>query len=118
LKGSGFMAGAKVYFNPKITPANESTGNNKDLIYIGGIPYTLQSGTEGTDYNFIDSETVTIKTPAGKTEDFGVIIVNPDGGASPIYTNLTYGLPEITAPTGVVAELVYDRFIRVHWNPV
>ncbi|QUH19146.1 IPT/TIG domain-containing protein [Alkaliphilus sp. B6464] len=118
LKGSGFMAGAKVYFNPKITPADESTGNNKNLIYIEGIPYILESGTEGTDYNFINSETATIKTPPGKTEDFGVIIVNPDGGASPIYTNLTYGLPEITAPTGVVAELVYDRFIRVHWNPV
>lgn len=118
LKGSGFMAGAKVYFNPKITPANENTGNNRDLIYIEGIPYILESGTEGTDYNFINSETGTIKTPPGKAEDFGVIIVNPDGGASPIYTNLTYGLPEITAPTGVVAELVYDRFIRVHWNPV
>ncbi|ABW20135.1 IPT/TIG domain-containing protein [Alkaliphilus oremlandii] len=118
IKGAGFMEGAKVYFNPKLTPVNGTLEGNKDLIYIEGKPYILEEGTEGTDYKWIDGETVTIKTPPGKVDSFGVIVVNPDGGASSIYTNLTYGLPELTAPTGVVAELVYDRFIRIHWNEV
>ncbi|GEM_PF-249174 len=118
LKGAGFMEGAKVYFAPKITPAKESELGNANIIYIDGKPYILEEGTEGTEYKWINSETVTIKTPQGKTDSFGVIVVNPDKGASPIYTNLTYGLPEIAAPSGVVAELVYDRFIRVHWNAV
>jgi len=118
IKGAGFMEGAKVYFNPKLTPVNGTLEGNKDLIYIEGKAYILEEGTEGTDYKWIDGETVTIKTPPGKVDSFGVIVVNPDGGASSIYTNLTYGLPELTAPTGVVAELVYDRFIRIHWNEV
>ena len=118
LKGAGFMEGAKVYFNPKLTPANSTSEGNKNLIYIEGKPYILEEGTEGTDYKWINNETVTIVTPPGKADDFGVIVVNPDGGASPIFKNLTYGLPEIAAPSGVVAELVYDRFIRVHWNGV
>ncbi len=118
LKGTGFMANAKVYFAPKITPVTGSGGNSGKIIYIEGNPYILEEGMEGTEYNFTDAETVTIKTPPLKAGSLGIIIVNPDDGASPIYTNLIYGLPEIAAPSNVVAELVYDRFIRVHWGAV
>ncbi|NMA23533.1 MAG: cell surface receptor IPT/TIG domain-containing protein, partial [Spirochaetales bacterium] len=118
LKGTGFMANARVYFAPKVTPVTGSEGSPGRIIYIEGNPYILEEGTEGTEYNFIDDETVTIKTPTLKAGSSGVIIVNPDDGASPIYTNLIYGLPEIAAPSNVVAELVYDRFIKVHWGAV
>ena len=118
LKGTGFMENARVYFAPKVTPVTGSEEGTGRIIYIEGNPYILQEGTEGTEYNFIDDETVTIKTPALKAGSSGVIIVNQDDGASPIYTNLIYGLPEIAAPSWIAAELVYDRFIRVHWGAV
>ncbi len=118
LKGTGFMENARVYFAPKVTPATGTEQVTGRIIYIQGNPYILEEGTEGTNFEFIDDRTVTIKTPALKAGSSGVIIVNPDDGASPIYKNLIYGLPEIAAPTGVVAELVYDRFIRVHWGAV
>ncbi|HZJ76546.1 MAG TPA: IPT/TIG domain-containing protein, partial [Oscillospiraceae bacterium] len=118
LKGTGFMEGAKVYFAPEVTPAAGTEQVTGRIIYIQGNPYILEEGTEGTDFEFIDDETVIIKTPKLKAESKGVIIVNPDEGASPIYTNLIYGLPEIAVPSWIAAELVYDRFIRVHWGAV
>lgn len=118
LKGTGFMEGAKVYFAPKVSPVTGSEQASGQIIYIEGNPYILEEGTEGTDIEFINSETIKVKTPALKAGSVGVIVVNPDEGASPIYTNLTYGIPELPAPPWIAAELVYDRFIRVHWGPV
>lgn len=118
LKGSGFMEGATVYFAPKLKEVEEDEIDGGDVIYIKGEAYVLEEGNEGSEYNFIDNETVTVKAPEGKLNEYGVILVNPDGGATEIYEDITYGLPELNAPTGVVAELVYDRFIRVHWNEV
>jgi len=118
LKGTGFMKGTTVYFAPKITLVSESQGGTGRVIYIGGIPYILEEGTEGNNVEVTDSETITVKTPPLKAGSKGVIVVNPDDGASPVYENLSYGLPEVAAPSDVVAELVYDRFIRVYWGPV
>lgn len=118
LKGSGFMQGATVYFVPKVRKAEDDELNNANIIYIEEVASILEEGREGVEYKWIDNETITVKTPQGQIGESGVIIVNPDGGASEIYNNITYGLPELSPPTGVVAELVYDRFIRVHWNEV
>ena len=62
---------------------------------------------------FIDSETLTVVTTPGKLDSKGVMVINPDGGATDIYDQLVYGLPELVAPTGVVAELIYDRYIKM-----
>jgi hypothetical protein len=48
----------------------------------------------------------------------GLIVINPDGGASDIHDDLVYGLPEISVPTGVHAELVFDRYIKITWSGV
>jgi hypothetical protein len=117
LKGSGFIQGARVVFSPVIQPAEEGqTGGQK--IYINGKPYILESGRDATEVRYIDEGTLTVKTPSGKMDEKGVMVINPDGGASEIYEGITYGLPEIPTPTGVYAELVYDRYIKVNWNPV
>ena len=118
LKGTGFMKGATVYFAPKVIPISENEQNIGRVIYIEGKPHILEEGTAGTNFEFINEETVIIKTPPLKAGSTGVIIVNPDNGASPVYTNIIYGLPELAAPSGVTAELVYDRFIKVHWHGV
>jgi hypothetical protein len=117
LKGSGFMAGAKVVFNPVIKKT-ENGSNTGNIIYLAGVPYILESGTEGTEVKYIDSETITAKTPKGKVDTKGLIVINPDKGASEPYDNIVYGLPQLPAPGGVVAELVYDRYIKVHWAAV
>lgn len=116
LKGSGYMEGAKVYFAPKVKEAEENQQGN--LIYINGQKHILEEGIEGTEFKFIDEETVTIKTPAVKLESRGVIIVNPDDGASNIYDDIVFNLPELEPPQNIRADLVYDRYIRITWDPV
>jgi hypothetical protein len=117
IKGAGFMPGARVVFNPVLKKAeNDSPSGN--VIYLNGVPYILQSGTEGSDCRFIDAETITVKTPAGKVDTKGLIVINKDQGASEPYDNVVYGLPQLKAPAGVVAELVYDRYIKIHWSAV
>lgn len=117
VKGSGFMEGAKVIFNPQLELVADGKDTEKAL-FIQGKYYTLKQGTEGTNAKVIDGETLTVATPAGKQGTGGILVVNPDGGASSIYGDLLYGTPELQAPAGVMAELVYDRYIKVNWNPV
>ncbi len=117
IKGSGFIQGARVVFSPVIQPAGEGESQGQQ-IYINGKPYILMEGKDATEVRFIDEGTLTVKTPLGKMDEKGVIVINPDGGASEIYEGITYGLPEMPAPTGVTAQLVYDRYIKVNWNPV
>lgn len=116
VKGNGFVDGAKVIFVPVIKedPKSES----KNPIFRKGISYSLESGTEAKAVEFKDNETLIVTTPAGLLNTKGIIVINPDKGASNIYEGLTYGLPQIDAPGGVIAELVYDRMIKVHWNAV
>lgn len=118
LKGSGFMDGAEVIFNPVLEKVDDTSSVQGTVIYVEGQAYTLESGTPGTNVKFIDSETLTVTTPPGKIDTGGVIVINSDGGATEIYIDLTYGLPELSAPTDVVAELVYDRYIKVNWKGV
>jgi len=118
LKGSGFMDGAKVIFMPQLEKADNESATGSQIIYIEGQAYILKDGVQGTNVKFIDAETLTVTTPKGKMDATGVIVINPDGGASDIYNDLIYGLPEISAPTGVHAELVFDRYIKITWSGV
>lgn len=119
LKGAGYQEGAKVVFNPVIKKIEDTDTAAGQVIYINGEAYTLEEGTDGTEVKFIDSETLTVKTPQGKMDTTGIIVINPDGGASDIYEDIRYSLPEIQAPAGkVYAELVYDRYIKVNWSAV
>lgn len=118
IKGSGFMAGGRVIFSPLIKKAEKQDLTGSDIIYIAGVPYQIESGSPGSDFKFIDAETITVNTPPGKVDTRGLIVINPDNGASEPYENIIYGLPGLKPPTGVAAELVYDRYIKVHWAPV
>lgn len=115
LSGYEFMEGARVVFNPVLRKAE--LGETGNFIYIEGVAYVLESGNEGSNFTFIDEETVLITTPEGKIGDKGVMIINPDGGASPVY-DIIYDLPGLDAPEDVVAEVVFDKYIRIHWNQV
>lgn len=116
VKGTGFMPGARVIFNPVLKSA---TGDAQgETIYIDGEPMILESGNEGTSVEFIDSSTLTVVTPEGKIDTQGIIVINPDGGATDIYADIRYTLPQLQAPLNAEAELVYDRYIKVHWSPV
>ncbi len=134
LKGSGFMEGARVVFMPVIAPAAENSSGKviyrvktkTEDKYSSQVldPYILQSGIE-VAAKFIDSETLTLTTPSGKLDMKGLIVVNPDQGASLPFEDIMFGLPEIGAPAGKVwAEILYDsyyhtdRAIKVNWNPV
>jgi len=118
VKGTGFVSGVKVVFNPVVTELNNAENAKGEVIYIGEKMYSLDSGTEGTSVVYIDAETLTVVTPPGALGTKGIIVINPDGGASEVYKNLTYGLPVLNAPGNVEAELVYDRYIKVHWSAV
>ena len=118
IKGSSFMQGARIVFAPVIKRIDNEEQVAGTIIYIDGLPYLLESGVDGGQASFIDAETLTIITPPGRLDSRGIIVINPDGGASDIYDHLVYGLPEITAPINVEAELVYDQFIRISWSQV
>ena len=118
IKGSSFMPGARVVFAPVLKKIDDEERTTGTIIYIDGFPYLLEGGTDGGEVNYIDSQTLTVVTPPGKLDSKGIIVINPDGGASDIYEQLVYGLPELTAPTNVVAELVYDRYIKISWSAV
>ncbi|WP_058485875.1 IPT/TIG domain-containing protein [Defluviitalea phaphyphila] len=115
LKGYGFKEGARVYFNPVIKKVDENS--TEDIFYIEEEAYILESGTEALDVEFIDEETVKVITPPGNKDNIGVILINEDGGASNIY-KISYAIPEIEAPENVMADLIYDRYIKIIWSEV
>ncbi|HEX3011014.1 MAG TPA: IPT/TIG domain-containing protein, partial [Syntrophomonadaceae bacterium] len=41
IKGSGFMDGGRVIFNPVIKKAENDSDTGSDVIYLAGVPYTL-----------------------------------------------------------------------------
>lgn len=118
IKGTSFMSGARVIFAPKIKRIDDEDKATGTIIYIEGIPYSLEEGTDGSNVEYIDSETLLVTTPPGKLDSKGVLVINPDGGATDIYDNIVYTLPELLAPTNVVAELIYDRYIKITWGRV
>ena len=118
LKGSNFMAGARVLFAPTVKALTGEDAAKSELIYIDGQPYDLEGGRAGSEVTLIDDETITVITPEGRLDTKGVIVINPDGGASNLYEEVKYGLPELSPPSGVTAELAYDRYIKINWSGV
>ncbi len=118
ITGSDFVEGAKVVFAPVLeeVKGDDATGN---IITIDGKKYILKSGTEATEVTVVDSQNITLKTPAGNIGDKGVIVINPDNAATNIYEGITYTLSKIPAPGNVKAELVNDdKYIRITWDKV
>lgn len=137
IKGAGFMPGAKVVFVPVVKKAeNEDKADiyrvkevvkevagtrltSKEIDY-----YMLESGIAAGEARYIDSQTLTVKVPKGKLEGKGIIVINPDKGASSVYEDITYTLPGVSAPLNVKAEVVVDRYndtdlyIKVVWDKV
>ncbi|MEA1962319.1 MAG: IPT/TIG domain-containing protein [Bacillota bacterium] len=135
IKGSGFMSGAKVIFVPVTEAVNDDSTAAANMIYrvgtkmVSGLSstvianYNLKSGTE-TNSTFIDEETLSVEVPAGKLDTKGIIVVNPDQGASELYDDLTYTLTGLNAPAGVTAEIIHDQYnntdlaVKVYWQSV
>lgn len=137
IKGSGFMPGARVVLVPVIKKADDTSkadiykvkdeerewaGNKLTSKEIGY--YVLESGIAAGEAKYIDEETLTVKVPKGKLDGKGIIVINPDKGCSDTYEDIIYTLPGISAPLGVMAEVVVDRYnhtdlyIKVNWNKV
>lgn len=136
IKGTGFMEGARVVFAP-VTTWVDSLSFASNIIYrmtnkkVDNFSsnelelYRLDEGIEGSEVKFIDTQTLVVKTPPGKMNSQGLIVINPDQGASDSYDDISYDLPELEAPEGKVwAEIVHDQYhstdraIKVTWNPV
>lgn len=119
LKGAGYETTSRVIFSPEVRPLTDDEDDTvENVIYIEGIPHVLLSGQEAAAVEYVDSETLIVITPEGRLGNTGIIVINEDRGASNIYKNLAFSLPELGEPTNVVAELVYDRYIRIHWDGV
>lgn len=117
LIGNDFMEGAKVVFAPVLRELGKDEQTTGDVITVDTRRYLIESGLEGKDVEVVNGQTILVTTPAGKIGDKGVIVINPDKGATNIY-NLVYGIPEIGSPFDVRAEIQYDEFIRVNWTGV
>lgn len=133
IKGSGFLPGARVIFNPVLVepgaPPQGSPLYRTTVRDVAGKnsresePFYLQSGSAGSAVAVPDGETLLVTTPSGQLGSGGLLVINPDGGATQTFS-LDYDLPDLSKPGGVVAEIVYDRhtgydrYIKVHWDPV
>lgn len=125
----------RVVFNPKLEKVtsneqNEENSKKENIIFISGEVYRLISGDEIELENIsdeskdkpkvelIDSNTIIVnETPSGKLGTGGVIVINPDNAATPIY-KIDYKVPEISHPQDVRANLINDEYIRINWNKV
>lgn len=134
ITGTNFLEGCRVVFIPMIEKATDA--NASGVIYYvtsktsnGGTsneldPYILKSGTDGTAVTVVDSTHLTVKTPQGKLDATGIMVINSDQGASAINNLIKFGLPQLDTPLGVTAVLVRDqhyntdRFIKVQWEAV
>jgi hypothetical protein len=133
IKGSGFLPGAQVIFNPVLAETGSAARGNPlyrtvERVVAGrnsqeSEPFYLQSGAAGSAVTVLSEDTLLVTTPSGQIGSSGLLVCNPDGGASPIFS-LSYDLPELPAPNQVAAEIIhdrytdYDRYIKVHWDPV
>lgn len=133
IKGSGFLPGAKVIFNPVLAEAGSAPRGSPLYRTVGRVvagrnsqesePFYLQSGAAGSAVTVLSEDTLLVTTPSGQIGNGGLLVSNPDGGASQIFA-LNYDLPELPAPDEVAAEIIhdrytdYDRYIKVHWSPV
>lgn len=115
--GSDFMDGARVVFVPVLRLLADNEQAAGEIITIGSNRYVLEGGVEGIDVEVLNSQEILVTTPQGKLGDKGVIVINPDKGATNVY-NLVYGIPEIGAPLDVTAEVIFDQYIRVSWTGV
>ncbi len=116
--GSGFDGGTRVVFNPVLTEITDEDTESGEVVYIGEDAFVLEEGTEAAGVEYIDSETLEVTTPEGKLGELTIMVINPDNGASDVYSGLEYGLPDVAAPGKVTATLMYDKYIRVEWSSV
>lgn len=116
LIGRDFMPGARVIFNPVIKKV-EDKEEEGEIININGESYILQSGNPGTNIEVVDAQRLIVTTPSGALDTGGILVINEDKGATPIY-QIKYVIPEVGEPTEVIAELISDQYIRVNWTGV
>lgn len=127
VKGSGFVDGGKVIFNPVLKKSSNDSEGNEEKVYIyntadnniSNSTYILESAVEGTAYEFIDSETIVIETPPGELYSKGIMVINPDNGASTVYNEISYSLPELPKPVGLEAKKYGnndEEYIKLQWE--
>lgn len=130
LKGLGFVANAKVYFVPilkRYSPSSTETVSNVVYTPASGNSsetWTIESSTAATTVNVLSSTKMEVTVPAGPLFKEGVMVVNPDGGASEIYYDLTYDFARPNYPLNVKAKRIkdssgdHDLAIRISWDSV
>lgn len=119
LKGSDFIKGARVIFNPVLEEFKENSDQQQgEVITIEDKKYTLKSGGEALEVEVIDSQNITLKTPSGKIKTYGVMVINPDASGSNVYEKIIYDISKVEAPGNVEASLIYDKYINITWDKV
>lgn len=126
IKGSGFMPGAKAVFGPGEPQIIAAISASTSFVYLPrdtslDLSYNrfeYQGGVEWTNVVFVDSQTLKVTVPAGQLSGAGIMVVNPDLGASEIYKDISYTMAELPVVKNVVAELLNNRSIKIHWDAV
>jgi hypothetical protein len=132
IKGSGFLPGAVVIFNPVLAESASAAAGSPLYRTVGRTvegrnvresePFYLQSG-QAVAAQVLSPDTLLVTAPGGAIGSGGLLVKNPDGGASDIL-ELPYDLPSLPSPGEVTAEIIHDsyadcdRYIKVHWTLV
>lgn len=115
VKGTGFFAGARVFFGGKREtydekPDGEVVGLFKDDTYI-----ELKDAYEATGVTVVDENTMIITTPEITKEDtFNITVINADAGISEDNADIKFSEPIPTTPKGLRVRVIDDRYIQLY----
>lgn len=118
IKGSGFAAGATVYFGGEWVLAAQNEENKPGAdegLYRDDRLYTVKNGAKSTAVEFVDEHTLRVTTPAVKKEgEISVVVLNKDGGITDDSAKLSYRVPIPSDPVGLKATIVDNRYIKLY----
>lgn len=115
LTGKNFRSGAKVFFGGTRKSAGSNIAVENKGLFADDKYYQVVEAYEATKVEFVDEHQMIVTVPeVFKEGDYTITIINSDGGLSDDNKILKYTVPIPSDPTGLKAEIVNDKYIRIY----
>lgn len=113
ITGKNFQSGAKVYFGGRLNSEN-SKAEGVSGFFKDDKNYILSGAVEAKSVEFIDENTLLVKSPKMNREiSYEIRVINKDGGLSDSNASVKYSLPRPSSTTSLKAEIVDKRYISL-----
>lgn len=115
LKGKNFDKSSKVFFGGTYTKETAATPTGEYGLNAIDEWWKVENGAAATTVEYIDAQTLKVKTPERLTEGKIIVtVINGDKGITDGTASLIYKVPTPTAPTNLKAEVVSGQYIRLY----